>query len=713
MEETSSSEVDYSILQALNGSIVRPKTSVFYLCGLLLVTVAMCILPLLYLALVLGAAYALYYHAVYHWGPIMAWGDVSVGIVILVKFLAYVMPLLIGAVVVFFLFKPIFARCPKGAQPLALNPANEPLLYAFIERICDIVGAPSPRRIDLNCELNASASFRRGVLSFLGNDMVLTIGLPLVANMSARELAGIIAHEFGHFSQGLGMRMSYIARKINFWFMRVVYERDAWDMALEQWAYEEEDGRIAIFVWTAQLGVWFSRLILRIFMYAGFLISGFMLRQMEYDADAYAIKVAGSEACEQSTQKFAVLEAALENTYKDLQHLWERKGQLPDNLPALLRTSHQKLPAHVQRKIDDTLGFRRAGLFDTHPSPIQRIQRARQADDPGIFHDDQPAATLFSSFEYPSRFVTLLHYTDDLGIPIVPEMLVPVQAEEDKMPGQRAKKTMGAGAVETCLMGLKSLLLPLRLETPEPSADLETDYATLNQLTAALKPIHKTIAPIPEQYQRVSERMVQARVAMRLAEAGAPWSADDLQLDSVSSAALQERVNELQAEERGLRHSVHEVSDAIAHRLQLIVSLALADRGEAPDVGGVDGGLAKLVERLNTLADEYPRQAQLSEELKVLGIIKEQRQSQGETPALSRAMALQLRALGKLVSDPERQRTNPASSPTGLRLSTRREYFGDTDLEHIRQENHQWLSDYHSTIEQIAAEALPMLSNPA
>ena len=52
-----------------------------------------------------------------------------------------------------------------------MNPALEPALYAFIASICDLVGAPMPQRIDLVCDLNAAASFRRGAASLLGNDL--------------------------------------------------------------------------------------------------------------------------------------------------------------------------------------------------------------------------------------------------------------------------------------------------------------------------------------------------------------------------------------------------------------------------------------------------------------------------------------------------------------------------------------------------------------
>src|SRR6185436_11492365 len=121
-----------------------------------------------------------------------------------------------------------------------------------ISKICDTIGAPAPKRIDLDCQLNAAAGFRRGFWSMLSNDLVLVIGLPLAGTLSTREFAGVIAHEFGHFTQGAGLRLSYLIRSVNGWFARVAYERDAWDVALEEWAQEASDGRAALVVWSVQ-----------------------------------------------------------------------------------------------------------------------------------------------------------------------------------------------------------------------------------------------------------------------------------------------------------------------------------------------------------------------------------------------------------------------------------------------------------------------------
>src|SRR5207237_3190917 len=96
---------DYSILSGFQGQIVRPKTSIFYLAGLVLVAATMLLLPLIYVAMVGTVAYAVYHHAVYHFRPIMDMGTVNTGATILFKLLIYFIPIIARAVVVFFMFK--------------------------------------------------------------------------------------------------------------------------------------------------------------------------------------------------------------------------------------------------------------------------------------------------------------------------------------------------------------------------------------------------------------------------------------------------------------------------------------------------------------------------------------------------------------------------------------------------------------------------------
>src|SRR5580693_8041851 len=92
----------------------RPSTPILYRLWLLPAALIMLALPALYVALVALAAYAVYYHGTHHLHPIMAWGGMSLNWRLqLIKLAVYLGPLLGGAMMVFFMIKPLFARQPK------------------------------------------------------------------------------------------------------------------------------------------------------------------------------------------------------------------------------------------------------------------------------------------------------------------------------------------------------------------------------------------------------------------------------------------------------------------------------------------------------------------------------------------------------------------------------------------------------------------------
>ncbi|MEN9573852.1 MAG: Protease HtpX [Verrucomicrobiota bacterium] len=428
------------ILRAFRGPVPKTRVSVLYQVGLLVVAVTMAILPLIYIAMIVAAGWGVYFWATHFDFLLKSSGGGPR--VYLFKLVIYAAPLFAGSVLVLFMIKPLFARRAKHSQPLAVNPEVDPLLHAFIRKVCETVGAPMPKLVDVDCNLNASASFRRGALSLFGNDLVLTIGLPLVAGLTMQQFAGVLAHEFGHFAQGFGMRLTYLIRRVNAWFARVAYERDAWDEWLEEWSAGSE-GAIVFIVLSAQCAVGCSRLLLKLLMYFGHLIGCFMLRQMEYDADSYESKVVGSACTEDTFRRIHVLAKVTDAAYKDMRVGWNLGNKLPDNFPAYLLRHDQAVSPGKRTKWEDTMGLDPSGLFDTHPSNGDRIRRARQAGEPGVFHLTAPATQLFANYEVVSKQVTQLHYADDLGIPMVMAKLVP-----DLGPGKEAEAS-AAPAEET------------------------------------------------------------------------------------------------------------------------------------------------------------------------------------------------------------------------------------------------------------------------
>jgi Zn-dependent protease with chaperone function len=411
----------------VDGAPLKPnQASPLYKTGLALVAIAVVILPVIYIALTGLALYGVYYFATHHFLQIWDWSIGGSKYVVLLKVVCSVTPLLVGSVIALFMVKPLFARRAARMDSLALDPAVEPRVYGLVHDVCQIVGAPMPRRIELNCELNASAGFDRGLRGFFGNGLVLTLGMPLVAGLTQRELAGVIAHEFGHFRQGAGMRLSYLIRRVNGWFARVVYERDSWDETISDWSGSEE-AWVAFMVSCAGFGVWVSRGVLWLLMMFGHSITALLLRQMEYDADRAEVHVAGSAAFESTTLKLATLGSVFSEIHRDMRRAWEQQLQLPDNLPVLVRYRAERLPRERQAKIENEVGLSKTGVLDTHPSPADRVREARRLADPGLAVSDEPAHALFENFDTVSRLVTLAHYEDDLEVPTSPDFLIPLE----------------------------------------------------------------------------------------------------------------------------------------------------------------------------------------------------------------------------------------------------------------------------------------------
>src|SRR5262245_32112975 len=330
---------------ALSGTIEPTRLSLTYRAGLAIVAVAMILLPVLYLLLILGAAATVWWHLSNNaW--LLSGGGGSQW-----KLLAYLGPAVAGAAIVFFMIKPVLARPGRRPEPVPLERNDEPTLFAFIDAICRQVRAPVPSRVQVDCQVNASAGFLNGGLGVFGRDLTLTIGLPLVAGLSVRQLGGVLAHEFGHFAQGGGMRLTHLVRTVNAWFARVVYERDHWDEKLEAWS-KEVDTRLTIVLMLARAGIWVSRKALFVLMMAGHAISCFMMRQMEYDADSYEIKLAGSDAFSSTFMRLRELNAGAQFGYNDLRSAWQKR-ELPSNLPVFLSERTRLMPPKVFEQLGD------------------------------------------------------------------------------------------------------------------------------------------------------------------------------------------------------------------------------------------------------------------------------------------------------------------------------------------------------------------------
>jgi len=170
-------------------------------------------------------------------------------------------------------------------------------------------------------------------MGFFTNRLVLTIGLPLAQGLSVSQFGGVLAHEFGHFTQAIAMRLSYVIRTINMWFTRVIYERDTLDEQLIEWS---KQGNV-YWVLMAKLAVamvWMARKVLWVLMATGHAVSAYMMRQMEYDADYYEQQVAGTANFKQTFLQMRLIHAGAQMAGNHLSESWKQR-KLVDNLPLL------------------------------------------------------------------------------------------------------------------------------------------------------------------------------------------------------------------------------------------------------------------------------------------------------------------------------------------------------------------------------------------
>jgi Zn-dependent protease with chaperone function len=320
------------------------------------------------------------------------------------------------------LIKPLLARRSLRSAAVPLDPALQPAFYDFVSRIAEWLGVPAPQAIEVDCGLNASLRLGHGLWSAFSRKPALRIGLPLIAALSARELAGLIAHELRHVRQGALLRLCFLLSRVHAWLSRSSDEKDSWDTWIDRQSFSATMLEIALFANRC------SRWITQVLLFPTRCATSFLVREMERDADLYEIRLAGSAAFESGTGRLAILAEALDRASKEARGTWSLGRHLPDNYPAYVLLHEAKLPVAMRDLIMGRLLRRKTRLFDSHPSPRERILRARAAQEPGIFEGEVAASGLIAEFDALAKRTTFSHYVLDLRLNLDSANLRPVAA---------------------------------------------------------------------------------------------------------------------------------------------------------------------------------------------------------------------------------------------------------------------------------------------
>ncbi len=430
-------KLNAELSQAFRGDFARPRITIAHRLVGLIVALLMLLLPVIYLSLIVGIGYATYWHTVNDWVWVV---NVPGGRAKILAGLVYGAISFAGLLWVLSLIRPLFFFGHQQHEQTGLSREEEPVLFAFTDRLAEVVGSPKPDVINLSLDVNASASYQTTWFGLRRKQFCLTLGIPLLAGMTLNQVSGVIAHEFGHFSQSGSMFLDRIIRRINFWFANAVYGESSVDDFSNELMHDE-DGNVLVvlFGFFTFLLVGFGKIVLWCLMMIGHGVSCTLMRRMEYDADRYGIGIVGSEVFEATSRRLIELSLA-QHIAGDLAFNTLRGDHLPNNFPEFM-TAIANTDPRIAKKAKKIIKKEQSSWFASHPTTAARVRVAERLQAPGIFNVKRPASSLVTGFRGKSKEITQLlynlHYGDSFDLDSMRTVDEAIEVYENTI-GQRA-----------------------------------------------------------------------------------------------------------------------------------------------------------------------------------------------------------------------------------------------------------------------------------
>lgn len=400
-------------LRTLAGQkLPKPRTSPGYLLSLLLVTLLCVAMPALYVSLTAGIAVAWVWYLTH----IHQYLPGNLHLIILM----YAVPGLVGGALLLFLLRPMFARSPPASDTLNIDQSKEPGLVEGVRTLCRAIGVSAPYEIQVSWDANASVHFRNGWQGLFTGRKVLTIGMSLVAGLNAQQFVGVLAHEFGHFAQRVGMTCSFIVNSVNRWLEHCAHGEDPWEQRLRRWgnaADEKEDGAfsglVSVSTGLARMAIAGTRLLMAGLFQVSFRLTQHMSREMEFDADRYEALLAGSDTFRMTARSLRGLNHAFVEINRKNVAAWRENRLLrdmPGAVAAHFAAFDSKRLAEIQEELQEVTTTR---YWDSHPPDAARIENAERQRSPGLYRESAPASLLFADFRGCCERATRLFYREE------------------------------------------------------------------------------------------------------------------------------------------------------------------------------------------------------------------------------------------------------------------------------------------------------------
>lgn len=405
---TSNTVDDLNIQAVFAGHCPTVRTSLLYSVRLFSTVILTLILPLIYFFILVMVAYLsyLYIDAVINSG----WSILGASR-LTTKLVEWVALPFIGLMLLIFLIKPLFSTY-KERPSLLLSKSAQPEFYELVYALCDYVKAPRPNRIYVDNSVNAYASFDGGMKGLFKKKLVLGVGLPLVNGMTANQLVGVLAHEFGHFTQRGGMMAMYLINSANRWLYSRAHERDSFDEMIEGWSDDSDFS-----YWTITLSILLAciavvRKLFSVLLDWSVKISSSLSREMEYDADRFEVEVSGSDNFEEAAIALRGLSVSESIAHAINYDSFDESQQIFEDVPSAINEVYRRLSPERKKTIERDMKKASTNVWSTHPADNDRVKQAKKLNKVGIFHYSFPAYELLNNIEELNKKISIYDYSN-------------------------------------------------------------------------------------------------------------------------------------------------------------------------------------------------------------------------------------------------------------------------------------------------------------
>ncbi|NPU92375.1 MAG: M48 family metalloprotease [Gammaproteobacteria bacterium] len=476
----SQSDEVFALLESTFAQPVKPTTLTRdYQKSFAIAVATSLVSPLIYVGLIVLSVWALVWYFTSGHGLRFGGVEWRGKFMLFLGALSWVVPAVAGSVLILFLLYPLWPQ-GKPPKPYVLDRKKHARFYKLIEKMTAAIGVPAPQFIEVIPDMNAAAGPVHGMASLAKGELKLVIGMSLVMGTSVQQFMGVLAHEFGHFSQRSSM-MAYIwINTVNHWLWQCGYGQDVWTERLERWQdqFENEIAQVSLFVteWLLKL----VRLLFQNLYKLNVRLTNAMSQQMEFDADLYETRVVGSAQFRAGTLVLRRMgyawSQARQTTFQGL----HEQDKMLRNLPAATLEIASGFSPGLLKKIEDDLQVEETRHWDTHPADLERIANAENAGERGMLHCELPASVLFSEVEKLCETATLNWYLK-LGISGAREFMVdnalllqavkPVSKPDSKPDGKAAASERAAqnSGVESSGMQNSGVAPALAARNSEPA----------------------------------------------------------------------------------------------------------------------------------------------------------------------------------------------------------------------------------------------------